>query len=127
MRTDIHHWAPLSVPELCAVLSDIPVTWCIAGGWALDLHGGKQTREHGDIDVILLREQQRTAFRSLSQGWQLHKAEKGKLARWEDGEYLTSTKDIWVCKDNASPWAFQVMLAAIPEGLCLGRCYRKGD
>lgn len=117
MRTDIQNWAPLSVSELCAVVSDIPVTWCIAGGWALDLHGGRQTREHADIDVILLREQQRTAFRSLSQGWQLYKAENGKLDRWEDGEFLASTKDIWVCKDSGSPWAFQLMLVDTSESL----------
>jgi hypothetical protein len=110
LRTDINNWMPLSVSDICAIFSEIPVTWCIAGGWALDLYFGKQLRKHDDIDVIILREEQLTAFQYLTKGWQLYKAEKGKLALWEEGELLTVTKDIWVSKDSNSSWAFQIML-----------------
>jgi hypothetical protein len=106
---------PLSVSEIDAIFSEIPVTWCIAGGWALDLYCGKQSRKHEDIDVILFREEQLTAFQHLSKGWHLYKAEQGKLARWEEGEFLTATKDIWVTKDSSSPWAFQIMLIDVNQ------------
>ncbi|TDF92148.1 hypothetical protein E1757_30605 [Paenibacillus piri] len=111
MRTDIYNWKPVSVSEICAIFSEIPITWCIAGGWALDLHLGKQSREHADIDVIVLREEQSTLLTSLiNGGWQLYKAENGKLDLWEEGEFLTSIKDVWVSRDSGAPWAFQIML-----------------
>ncbi|GEM_PF-1847 len=110
MRTDIDNWAPLTVSEIGAIFSEIPITWCIAGGWALDLYLGRQSRKHADIDIIVLREQQAIAFQHLSKGWQLYKAEEGKLALWEEGEYLPLTNDIWVSRDGGSPWAFQIML-----------------
>lgn len=110
LRTDINNWSPLAVSEICTIFSEIPVTWCIAGGWALDLYLGKQSREHDDIDIIVLREEQSTVFQYLSKGWQLYRAEAGKLALWEKEEHLSVTKDIWVSKDSGSPWAFQIML-----------------
>ncbi|OMF37667.1 hypothetical protein BK133_03745 [Paenibacillus sp. FSL H8-0548] len=110
MRTDINNWVTLNVPEVCTIYSKIPVTWCIAGGWALDLYVGKQSREHDDVDLIILREEQLTTFQYLSKDWTLYKAENGKLDRWEEGEFLAVTNDIWVSKDSNSPWAFQIML-----------------
>ncbi|WP_137726070.1 nucleotidyltransferase domain-containing protein [Prescottella subtropica] len=31
-----------------------PVRWAIAGGWALDLHLGRRTREHEDLEIVVL-------------------------------------------------------------------------
>jgi hypothetical protein len=101
---------PITVFEVNEIFSDIPVKWCIAGGWALDLYLGKQSRTHDDIDVIIFREEQLTAFKYLSKNWLLYKAENGKLNIWKEGEFLTSTNDIWVSKGDNSPWVFQIML-----------------
>jgi hypothetical protein len=43
MRTDIDNWVPLTVTEINEIFSAIPIMWCIAGGWALDLHIGKKS------------------------------------------------------------------------------------
>jgi hypothetical protein len=110
LRTDYNNWVPLTVDEVNELFYNLPVHWCFAGGWALDLHLGKQTRKHADIDVLILREEQLTVYRHLSQDWLLYKAENGKLEIWKDEEFLASTGDVWVCKDDASPWAFQLML-----------------
>jgi len=110
LRTDIDNWVPVTVSEVCEIFSAVPVKWGIAGGWALDLYMGKQSRTHDDIDVILFREEQLTAFAYLSKDWILYKAENGKLNLWEDGEFLPSTNDIWVSRNDDSPWAFQIML-----------------
>jgi len=115
-RTDIYNWMPLSVSEVNEIFSDTPVKWCIAGGWALDLYLGKQSRTHDDIDVLLFRDEQLTAFEYLSKDWMLYKAENGKLTIWNKGEFLTSTNDIWVSKDSDSPWAFQIMLVDTERG-----------
>ncbi|MCS7461304.1 hypothetical protein N0M98_14225 [Paenibacillus doosanensis] len=115
MRTDISNWMPLSVKEINEIFSAIPIRWCIAGGWALDLHLRKQTREHSDVDVIITREEQFTAYRYLKEDWILYRAEDGKLSLWEDGEYLNSTNDVWISKSDESPWAFQLMIIDTEE------------
>lgn len=115
MRTDFSNWIPLTVSEINNIFSVIPIRWCIAGGWALDLHLRKQTREHSDIDVIITREEQLIAYKHLNRDWMLYRAEDGKLSLWENGEYLNSTNDVWVCKNDESPWAFQLMIIDTEE------------
>lgn len=48
-----HAWHPT---ELAQRLSGISLPWCVAGGWALDLWHGVQTREHSDLEFTILRE-----------------------------------------------------------------------
>jgi adenylate cyclase len=110
LRTDINNWMPLTVTEINDFFYKLPIYWCIAGGWALDLHLGRQTREHSDIDVIIIREEQLIAFKYLSPDWMLYKAEGGKLTLWENEEYLNTTNDIWVSKGIETPWKFQIMI-----------------
>jgi uncharacterized protein CbrC (UPF0167 family) len=45
-----HSWAPSDVARH---LADIAAPWCVAAGWALDLFRGRQTREHGDIEIAI--------------------------------------------------------------------------
>jgi len=110
LRTDIDNWESITVTEIYKLFSSIPIKWGIAGGWALDLHLGKQSRVHDDIDLIILREEQLTAYNYLSGDWVLYKAEHGKLVPWQEGEFLKTTNDIWATKSSSSPWAFQIML-----------------
>ncbi|WP_419887888.1 nucleotidyltransferase domain-containing protein [Neobacillus niacini] len=110
MRTDFKNWKPLNVSNIVSLFSEIPITWCLAGGWALDIHLGKKSREHSDIDVIILRDQHQAAFQLLSREWKVFKAEGGVLLPWNEGEYLAHTTDVWVSKSHNSSWAFQIML-----------------
>ncbi|WP_337101947.1 nucleotidyltransferase domain-containing protein [Paenibacillus sp. YIM B09110] len=116
MGTDIHNWEPITLSETERIFSVLPVKWMIAGGWALDLHAGKQSRPHGDIDIVLFREEHVAAFDLLSAECELYKAEKGKLSRWRQGEYLSATKDIWARRIGGSSWAFQMMLVDTEQG-----------
>jgi hypothetical protein len=43
-------WTPAQVARY---LTGIAAPWCVAGGWALDLFRGAQTREHGDIEIAI--------------------------------------------------------------------------
>ncbi|WP_236602151.1 nucleotidyltransferase domain-containing protein [Ktedonobacter sp. SOSP1-52] len=45
----------------------------MAGGWALDLFLGVQTREHEDTDVLFLRRDQHK-IRAQLQGWDVQEA-----------------------------------------------------
>ena len=48
-------WEPWHPSEVAALLAGCPVTWCVAAGWAVDLYLGRQTREHGDVEIAVAR------------------------------------------------------------------------
>ena len=51
-------WQPWHPREVAAFFAELDAPWWIAGGWAIDLFLGRQTREHEDIDVQILRRDQ---------------------------------------------------------------------
>jgi hypothetical protein len=46
--------------------------WWIAGGWALDLWIGSESRPHRDLDVAILRGDQKKLHENFD-GWELYK------------------------------------------------------
>ena len=43
-------WTP---SEIAQRLAGVTAPWCVAAGWALDLFRGKQTRDHGDLEIAV--------------------------------------------------------------------------
>ena len=60
--------------------------WFVAGGWAIDLYLGKETREHNDLEIALLRKDQLNLKAYLNE-WDFKKVVKGELYIWGD-EFL---------------------------------------
>lgn len=56
--------------------------WGIAGGWAIDLFIGNKTRDHSDIEIAILREDQQEMKNTLAD-WSFQKVVKGELVDWE--------------------------------------------
>ena len=110
MTYDYTNWQPLTVDEVASLLAGLRVPWWIAGGQAIDLFVGRQTRSHGDTDV-LIRRQDQLAVQTHLWAWDLHRATYPGLAHWEKGAFLTGRfRDIW-CRPNArAPWMLQLML-----------------
>lgn len=48
-------WQAWKPHELAERLRNVKAPWCIAGGWALDLWHGRQTRDHEDIEFTIIR------------------------------------------------------------------------
>ncbi len=96
MGQQLGRWEPLDVRAVAGLLSTAAVQWWIAGGWAIDLHLGRQTRPHGDIDVLGLRPDLHK-IRSCIKGWDLHAADPpGILRPWRPGEVLPPrVHDVW--------------------------------
>jgi hypothetical protein len=46
-------WDPWDPAEVAGRLAGVAAPWCVAGGWALDLWHGRQTRPHHDIEIAL--------------------------------------------------------------------------
>lgn len=61
--------------------------WFIAGGWAIDLHIGEETRSHDDIEVAVFREDQSLLGETMS-GWKVHVIEDKELKEWNQMEHL---------------------------------------
>lgn len=46
-------WQPWRPTDIAERLATAAVPWFVAGGWAVDLHVGEQTREHHDLEVAV--------------------------------------------------------------------------
>lgn len=75
-------------PErIAALMRRYPGHWAIAGGWALDLHLKRPTREHGDIEIAVLRREQQL-LREYLIGWRVEVVDSGARRPWRPGEQL---------------------------------------
>jgi len=54
---DVRAWQPWSPHEVAVRLRSVGVAWAVAGGWALDLFVGGAAHPHGDIEIVVAREQ----------------------------------------------------------------------
>jgi len=109
-------WQPLRPHEIAALFTPRDVPWWIAGGWALDLFLGDQTRAHDDIDVQILRRDQ-GSIRAALQGWDVQGAlPSPRPARWPFTEWRLdevldpAIHDVWCRPRGGAPWAVQLMI-----------------
>ena len=102
--------APLSPTEAGELFSSFTRPWWIAGGWALDLFLGAETRAHEDIEIALLREDQ-LAVRDHLRDWDLRYALKGELHEWPAGELLEPpVHGIWARPRGSTAWTLELLL-----------------
>lgn len=118
MSIDIPYdnWRPLSVEEVISTFADTPFQWCLAGGYAVEQFIGSSSpiRAHGDIDVVVYRDEQLNVQRWLN-AWQLYAADPpGELRKWHQDEYLPyGIHDIWGHRTGSTAWELQLMLAEV--------------
>ncbi|MFC3494460.1 NUDIX domain-containing protein [Glycomyces rhizosphaerae] len=104
-------WEPATPDEVRDLLAAVDAPWWIAGGYAIEFAVGEPFREHGDVDVLLLRRDQLEAQRALPD-WEWWAADPpGTLRPWAPGEILPpEVHDIWCRRGPDEPWCFQFML-----------------
>ncbi|WP_327378838.1 amino acid transporter (plasmid) [Streptomyces sp. NBC_01216] len=104
-------WEPAGLAEVVTLFSKTPRPWWVAGGYAVELAVGRPFREHDDIDVLLLRQDQLEVQEVLA-GWEWWAADPpGSLRRWLSGELLpVGVHDVWCRPGPGAPWRIQVML-----------------
>ncbi len=105
------HIDPLTPLDVYEALQGLRAPWWIAGGWAIDAFVGRETREHGDVDVGALRRDQ-LAMQWALEGWEMQAADPpGSLRTWRKGETLPlSVHDVWCRPDKEAAWGLQLML-----------------
>ncbi|MFD7665030.1 nucleotidyltransferase domain-containing protein [Streptomyces sp. NPDC059788] len=104
-------WDPAPLSEVVTRFSGARSAWWVAGGFAIELAVGRCFRSHDDIDVLLLRRDQRVVQEVLPD-WQWWAADPpGTLRPWAPGEVLPlGVHDIWCRPGPDTPWRIQIML-----------------
>ncbi len=119
---DWEAWHPSQVQE---ILRGSTVDWYVAAGWAIDLHvaqinGGRQTREHEDVEVAIDRVDFPAWRRYLeAAGYELFDAGAGRLRRLRSGdEPDPAHHQVWLCERTAARpvWRMDTFLEERPQG-----------
>ena len=107
--TDDKNWQPLSLDEVNNLLESITIPWWLAGGNALDLFIGKQTREHLDLDILILRKDQFIMKEYLTE-WLFYKTNQPGLLPWNNSEFLDiGINSVWCKRNEKSPWNMEII------------------
>jgi hypothetical protein len=114
-----------AVLEVAEVLSCLRAPFYFSGGWAIDLHLGRVTREHHDVDTLVLRRDHLLLHKALH-GFTLKKIiphpdgmppNRGTIVEWRPGERLElPVHQINAYRREQAEPAFQVMLAESEGG-----------
>ena len=109
----------LSPFAVAKVFDDFPFPFWIAGGWALDLFLEEQTREHEDVDVAILREDEKN-FRKHLDTWELwpglgdNKLEESPIFLNEE---LSPEREVLWCRPSSNEeWLFELLLNKTLDG-----------
>ena len=101
---------PFGPPRAVArLLGGLDVPWFIAGGWALDLFLGRETRAHEDVEIAILRRDQAAVRRHLA-GWEFLKVASGAREVWPEDERLDPPIHEIHAKGNREPRDLEILL-----------------
>jgi len=96
---------PEPVARVAGLMSTFRPRWFLCGGWAVDAWLGRQTRDHGDIDIIVFDDDQSALFDHLA-GWQLvghdNHVDDDSSEIW-DGRLLSHPAHIHARSHGAAP------------------------
>jgi len=96
--------------QAARLLAGINVPWWVAGGWALDLFLGFQTRPHDDFDVGILRRNVADVIAGFPE-WQFFEARSEVLYRLGPCERpRAEVNSLWARPRNVDGWSLELML-----------------
>ena len=111
--------------EVAETLGGLRAPFYFAAGWAIDLHLGRVTREHHDIDALVMRRDHLLLHKALKQ-FSLKKIiphpdgmppNRGTIVEWRPGDKLElPVHQINAYRAGESEPAFQVFLAESSDG-----------
>lgn len=105
----VDRWEALKVAAAKSVFDALGVRWWVAGGWAIDLFVGRETRGHADIDVAMLRRDGH-ALRELFGEYEVYIAHDGELLPWDGAELAEEHHQFWATRRGSGSWTFEVLL-----------------
>jgi hypothetical protein len=102
-------WQPLSIAQCGALFGGLRIAWWIAGGWAIDLFLGRQTRTHNDVDISILRRDV-AALGGLLDRFELFIAHDGAFSAWHGGPLASEHHQFWARRRGQTTWAFEILV-----------------
>jgi hypothetical protein len=102
-------WEPLTPQQVAEALRGSGFPWWIAGGWALDLFMGRQTRAHNDIEIAIFRGDE-DKLRAQLAGREYVIAEKGTFIPWAKEPLPKWAHELWVREKGRETWQLEVLI-----------------
>jgi hypothetical protein len=102
-------WRPLAPSDVEKIFAPLGIDWWVAGGFAVDLFLGRETRHHGDIDVATLRRDVE-ALRQLLDAYEFFIAHDGRLIPWHGDDLEPAHHQFWARPPDDTAWSFEVLL-----------------
>ena len=107
---ELLRWEPLTTEQVTELLRGVAVPWWFAGGWALDLFMGRQTRAHNDIDVAVYRDDLDALRRRLG-GWEIFIAEARTFTPLPtDVPLRASSHELWARERGHDSWQLEILI-----------------
>jgi GNAT superfamily N-acetyltransferase len=102
-----HAWHPR---EAARVLAGLDPRWYVVAGWALDLWHGRQTREHGDLEIAVARQDlPRVREHLVGAGYELYLPGGRELRRLHPADEVPADHhQMWVCEPAVPAWRMDV-------------------
>jgi len=105
-------WKKIKPKVLEGVLQEAQFEWWFAGGWALDLWLGRETRAHGDLDFTIFRSHFSALYFLLKNDFEFYIATKGSLNKIKSVSDLErSDWNVWIKEKGAHEWSFQCLIS----------------
>jgi Aminoglycoside-2''-adenylyltransferase len=102
-------WRPWTPAEAAARLEGVAATWCVVGGWSIDLGVGRRTRAHADLEIATVRSDL-PAIRAHLHPHVLHSVGDGHVERLApDRSGPPDRHQHWVLDEQAGAWRLDVM------------------
>jgi Aminoglycoside-2''-adenylyltransferase len=110
---ELEAWQAWHPRQAASILAGCPVPWYVAGGWAIDLSLGRQTRDHEDLEIAISR-LDFGAYRAYIAGldrFDLYDAGSGRVSLLADGrEPNQENHQIWMYERDAHVWRMDTFL-----------------
>ena len=103
-------WRALEPAAAPHIMSAVDAPWWIAGGWAIDLFVGTQTRAHKDLDLGVRRADAARIIAALP-AWEFFEVKDGVLSRLALGtEPRAVVNSLWGRRVGEAHWEFELLL-----------------
>lgn len=106
MREDAP-WDPWRPERAAERLELLAADWAVAGGWAIDLFLGEETRPHEDLEIVVPAAEF-GAVREALPGFEFHVVGDGRAWDVDDGEAFALHHQTWVWEPAAGTYRMDV-------------------
>jgi len=93
------------IPQAHELFKNSGFDYCVCGGFALDMHAGKELRKHGDFDICVFREDKQKVLRFLQDNnWPVYARTALKeffLVTRPGDERLAELNNMWAVKPGS--------------------------